>query len=59
MNGEIPVFVQALGLDSFKPINELNGTISENDEQLGGLISMIVSTIEENFELTPKGAGSE
>ncbi len=46
-------------IDNFKPFNELNGTISENDEQLGGLISMIVSTIEENFELTPKYAAPE
>lgn len=46
-------------IDSFKPFNEMYGTICENDEQLGGLISMIVSTIEENFELTPKCAGPE
>ena len=43
-------------IDSFKPFNELNGSICENNEQLGGLIALIVSTIEENFELIPKCA---
>ena len=41
-------------IDNFKPFNEMNRTICENDEQLGELIALIVSTIEENFELTPK-----
>ena len=41
-------------IDSFKPFNELNGAIRENDEQLRGLIAIIVSTIEENYELIPK-----
>ena len=43
----------------FLAMIELNGTKRENDEQLGELIAMIVSTIEENFELTPKCASSE
>ncbi len=46
-------------IDSFKPFNELNGTKREKGEQLGDLIAMIVSTIEENFELKPKCASSE
>src|SRR5690606_26262627 len=45
-------------IDNFKPFNELNGTKREKDEQLGELIALIVSTIEENFELTPKSDGS-
>lgn len=41
-------------IDSFKPFNELNGSICENGEPLDWLISMILSTIEENYELTPR-----
>jgi GGDEF domain-containing protein len=47
-------------IDNFKPFNEMNGhDIGKNADGLEQLISLVLSTIEENFELTPKCAGSE
>ncbi|MEH6366083.1 MAG: hypothetical protein V7764_07450, partial [Pseudomonas marincola] len=42
-------------IDHFKPFNEMNGhEIGKNADGLERLISLVLSTIEENFEMTPK-----
>ena len=54
------VVVCYVDIDNFKPFNEMNGhDLGKNADGLEQLISLVLSTIEENFELTPKCAGSE